>query len=125
MLKTINLNSMEYKGMINIYKCSEGHETITMNRDDGATPFIICCPECKRKGIEGKNSVYKYNEARSQMYAVPPNLVPQYFWISPTDKEIDLYLSRIENPDKRKNTRAHIEAGGLVLVKIILDLTGR
>src|ERR1035437_10342234 len=56
---------------INVYKCSKGHETITIdtpNRD--VTPFQMTCPECK-------------DDAISSGHTVPQDLKPTYEWFIP------------------------------------------
>ncbi len=60
---------------INIYKCKQGHQTITVdtpNRD--VTPFQITCPECKEGSV-------------SSGYKVSQDLKPTYEWFIPKTVE--------------------------------------
>ncbi len=85
---------MEKKGMINVYKCPFGHETVTVVSDDGTTPFIIKC-----RGAENCS-----HEAQSGFYRVPQDLTPHFEWYKPTDLK-----------GFSPNMLQHIEMGGLVL----------
>jgi transcription elongation factor Elf1 len=56
---------------INMYKCPNGHETVTIDTiDRTVTPFQIACPECKAS-------------AKSSNYQVSQDLKPTYEWFVP------------------------------------------
>ena len=90
---------MSFKGKKNVYVCRRcGHRTVTIDRDDGVTPFIIAC-----------KAVACVGEAQSEMYAVDQSLVPTHEWYQPTSAE----LIRM-SPAMRK----HVRMGGLALREI-------
>ena len=109
---------MSNKGKINAYLCGRlgakvgpdggivitqppatRHRIVTIDRDDGITPFMIRCrhPRCKQR-------------AYSQMYAVDQKLKPTYEWYRPDADEI---------AELDKATRTHVERGGLLLREIV------
>lgn len=85
---------MEQK--INIYTCPDGHQTVTVDRDEGVTPFIIDCEhgDCKK-------------EAKSSFYRVDQTLIPTHEWYKPESTE---GLGAWE--------KEHVEMGGLSFRKI-------
>jgi hypothetical protein len=86
----------EAKGMRNAYQCEKcGHETVTVNQDEGVTPFMI---RCRRFGCEGL--------ARSLCYNTPQQRVPTHAWYRPDEK-------RTKRLDEA--TREHVTQGGLLL----------
>lgn len=85
---------MSYKGKINVYKCQSGHETVTIDKDEGTTPFMIACKTCSEL-------------SRSSFYQVPQTLTPVYEWYKP---ESESKLSPGE--------AQHVRMGGLLLRKI-------
>ena len=94
---------MEKAGQINAYTCIKcGEDTVTVNRDEGVTPFIIGC----RAGFPDTCN----GEARSQCYNVSQALVPTHVWYRPDEAE----TKRLE---KRHGevTGEHIRQGGLWL----------
>lgn len=93
---------MEAAGLINIYICSLGHKTVTINCDDGVTPFLIKC----RGNWPGECS----EMAQSSMYRVSQGLhLPQWCWYSPNEEEIKDVVA--ENLD-------HVKRGGLLLRRL-------
>ena len=87
---------MEAKGKINIYKCTSGHNNITINRDEGVTPMIISCRE-KNCG----------KQAMSCFYNVRQDLKPTLEWYRPpASKKLNRYEAE------------HVLRGGLLLRKI-------
>jgi len=81
-------------GRINAYVCPKGHTTVTIDCEEGTTPFMIECPKCKKL-------------AKSQMYTVEQTLEPSYEWYKPVgyDGLTDIDLD-------------HVKKGGLLLRKI-------
>lgn len=98
---------MEEANKINAYKCNKGHFTITINKDEGTTPFMIACPKCEGKPVLGSGSNDGF--AYSRMYNVYQFLVPEYEWYKPSEKEL-----KTLNPE----TRQHVNMGGLIRRKI-------
>lgn len=64
------------KGKINVYTCPHGHQTITIDKDNGTTPLIISC----RKTLNEK--VCK-GDAKSAFYICDQTLKPEYEWVLP------------------------------------------
>lgn len=96
------------EGRVNTYRCIGkskfspkgatagcGHLMVTVDREEGVTPFLTKCPQCD-------------GDAQSAMYRVPPGLQPTHEWLRP-DNFDGLNLSTIE----------HIKMGGLILRKIV------
>lgn len=89
---------MSFQGKVNVYTCEkcEGR-TVTIDRDEGVTPFILRCrvtPRC-----DGK--------ATSCCYRPPPGTPPPtHEWYRPTEKEA-----------KRsgEGMYEHFKAGGLFI----------
>lgn len=84
------------KDKINRYTCPDGHQTITIDIDDGTTPMFLNC----RTNACGK-------QATSSFYQVPDGLLPEYEWYKPTD------IKKVE-----KISRDHVRRGGLLIRKI-------
>lgn len=85
------------KNKINIYVCSNCNKrTITIDKDDGTTPFMASCPECK-------------SIAFSSFYNVDQDLIPTHEWYRPEEKEL-------ENLDEE--TQEYVNNGGLLLRRI-------
>lgn len=79
------------KGLKNIYQCPNGHILITIDTDEGTTPFMTMCPSC------GERST-------SRVYRVPQDLIPTHEW----------YKAKIKK-NMSEWTKDHIERGGLIL----------
>lgn len=92
------------KGQINVYTCiSCGRKAVTVDREEGVTPFTITCPFCEK------------SEAQSHFYRVPQDLDPMYEWYKPDEAELGDLMSFEEGRDVYDN---HIKRGGLVMRKI-------
>jgi hypothetical protein len=77
--------SWQYK--LNEYICDNGHSMVTIDRDQGVTPFVIMCRKkgCKQRAI-------------SLMYKVNPKLVPEFEWYKSVENTDGvLMLRKIEN----------------------------
>lgn len=88
---------------INVYTCPRGHLTVTVDRDEGTTPFMMSCSEGGHPCLQ---------PAQSSLYRVDQALAPTHEWYKPTLKEA-----------KRKDRRArgtldHVQRGGLLLRRI-------
>lgn len=88
-----------YKGMKNEYACAAGHVTVTVDRDDGVTPFTIACPKCDAPGTR----------AQSRFYRVDQSQEPEYEWYRPESWELR---------GESRELRQHVKSGGLVLRKV-------
>ena len=87
--------SLQYKK--NSYKCRKCDTiTITVDRDQGTTPFIMRCPECN-------------GEAESSLYRTFQRAIPTHEWYHPTEEEY-AKLSIIE--------KDHVDTFSLLLRKI-------
>lgn len=94
---------MSYQGKKNVYTCPKGHKTVTVDTDDGVTPFML---GCRQKDDDGKHNCTQM--ARSSMYRVDQTLTPEFEWYKP-DNMKGLNLSE----------RGHVKKGGLLIRKII------
>lgn len=97
---------MEVSGAVNVYVCEKcGGKTVTVNRDEGVTPFMLACRV---------NNVGCGGHARSSFYRVDQNQTPDWEWYRPDEGE----LATLE-----PEWQHHIKSGGLKLRK--LDAIGR
>ena len=110
----------ETAGAVNVYTCPKGHRTITRNRNEGTTPFML---RCRNEGCD--------QMAQSGFYRVPQDLVPALEWIAPTPAELESHLAHSReaflvfsrrNPhrklrwqDAREDIIEHVKKGGLLL----------
>lgn len=78
---------------INVYTCPNGHETVTVDLDDGVTPFMLRC----RSGCA--------EMAQSSCYRVSPGKIPAWEWYRP---------GKAERRKLSRAMRAHVDQGGLV-----------
>ncbi len=96
----------ERAGQVNVYRCDVcGKGTVTKNRDDGTTPFMISCratPGCK-------------GSMQSSMYRVDQTLTPDLIWINPTPQELSNFLKK-QSPRFHRAIREHVAMGGLLEV---------
>jgi hypothetical protein len=81
---------------LNMYTCDNDHNTITIDLNEGVTPFMIDCMTLDCGLI-----------ARSHFYNVSPELIPAYEWYYPTNLK-GLHPAEVE----------HVVKGGLLLRKI-------
>ena len=89
---------------INVYQCNNGHDTVTIDRDEGTTPFITTCPVCKER-------------SQSRLYRVDQGMIPTHEWYRPTGAEIDDIC--IDKPwEQQRMIRHHVSRGGLLLREI-------
>lgn len=85
-----------------MYVCQTcGYKIVTIDVDEGVTPFMI---ECKRENCNG--------DMYSSFYKVNPFLEPTYEWYKP---KIEDY-----SEEDRELMRDHIENGGLDIRRIKL-----
>lgn len=92
---------MSFKGKINVYVCPNGHQTITIDIDEGTTPFMMGCrhEDCKQM-------------ARSSMYNdAVQSLTPEWEWYKPKN------IKRVP-----KNFRDHVSMGGLLIRNIVTKI---
>jgi hypothetical protein len=89
---------MSFQGKLNRYTCREcGGAFVTIDRDDGVTPFMTGCQ--MRVGCKGP--------AQSALYRVEQSLRPTHEWYRPTVLE-----------HLRPGERQHVEMGGLLLRRV-------
>ncbi len=84
---------------LNAYICEDLHITVTNDKDEGTTPFMIPCPVCNSAAT---SRMYKVNNKNE-------NLKPTHEWYKPEPKEWDLLSD---------NAIEHVKQGGLMLRKI-------
>lgn len=96
-------------GKTNVYVCSESHRTVTIDRAEGVTPFLIKCPSCEEKGID--------TEASSCMYRVSQALVATHEFYKPTEQEMKTFQADCA-PQVYESIAEHVSKGGLLFRKI-------
>jgi hypothetical protein len=89
-------------GKVNVYTCPKcGREMVTVDRDEGVTPFMLRC----RVTLDCDGM------AESCLYRPPPDHGPPMFeWYKPTEKQ----LKKAE-----PSMRHHAEQGGLFIRGIV------
>lgn len=91
---------MSFKGKKKRYYCDRcGREFITIDRDEGTTPFITSC----------QNEDPCTGSAYSQLYRIDQSLTPTHEWYRATDDEA---------MKMKLHSREHHGMGGLFLRKI-------
>ena len=84
------------KHQTNIYTCPHGHETVTVDLDQGTVPFMI---QCRWEGCQ--------QAAHSSFYRVAP--VPMHGWYRPG------LVERLRLRFTEPATYDHVRRGGLLL----------
>lgn len=103
-------------GEINVYTCDKNHATVTIDRSEGVTSFIIGCPQCEAAGITPEYGNHDA-EAYSAMYRVPQSLTPTHEFYKPTGEELkDLKADMAHH--SFMNLMEHVDQGGLLFRKI-------
>jgi len=95
------------KGRKNVYVCGAcGHRTVTIDVDEGTTPFMISCTECDEA-------------AYSQFYAdESQDMTPTHEWRKPNDAERKELLKL--SPE---TLTEHVDRGGLLLYEQDSDIS--
>lgn len=85
---------MSFKGKKNVYTCELGHQVVTVDDDEGVTPFMTMCavPGCG-------------HWAQSSMYRVDQSLEPHLHWFRPPKADWFRYSPA---------TIEHLKRGGLI-----------
>lgn len=95
-------------GGVNVYRCDVcGKATVTQDRDEGTTPFMIQCratPNCK-------------GSMQSSLYRVDQTLTPSLVFIKPNPAELANYL-KTQSPRFREAIKQHVRMGGLLDVPL-------
>lgn len=62
---------------VNVYTCSAGHETITVDVAEGVTPFFISCraDDCRHYAASGFYTCSQYEKATHMFYRPSPEEV--------------------------------------------------
>ena len=97
-VKNNDFYKIDLESRLNVYSCSCGHDTITIDIDAGVTPFMYRCEKCGNRAI-------------SKGYQVQGNLTPTLEWYRPSLKEM---MKRRKN----ENLLEHYFNGGLEIRKI-------
>lgn len=90
------------KGKINTYTCPKGHVTVTIDSDDGVTPFKL---RCRQRDDDGKHNCTEM--AQSAMYQCDQKLTPEFEWFRPASFK-----------GYSPTMREHLQKGGLEIRKI-------
>ncbi len=86
---------------INTYSCTNcGYKMITINRDEGTTPFMIECDKCG-------------SDSYSCWYRCDQNLEPQYEWYKPMTTSERKKLTS-------EDVKDHVSQGGLLFRKLLI-----
>lgn len=95
---------MELKDKRNAYTCTglAEHVTLTINRADGVTPFIIRCPKC---GKDSQSHCYRLN-------VIDQFIVPSHEWVKLDTDE--LRLSKILAGVARAESEEYNPTGSLL-----------
>lgn len=92
---------------INVYTCNARHFTVTVDVDEGVTPFMI---SCKTPGCE--------EYARSSFYPKGPKPTnipdPQWEWVIPTKEQIEEIVKK--HPESADDIREYYDGTHLHLV---------
>jgi hypothetical protein len=104
----VAMNDVNF-GRINIYICDSGHQTVTIDRAAGTTPYLIACPGCEAIGKE--------ETAVSLMYKVSQALVPSHEFYKPTELELANLKAELA-PLVLDDLAEHVAKGGLLFRKI-------
>lgn len=98
---------MSYKNKVNVYRCNAGHLTVTVDKDEGTTPFIITCPKCG--GGPDYSGGPNDNSAKSRFYNCYQFIRPEYEWYAPSAEEVEILSP---------GAKEHVNMGGLLKRKI-------
>jgi len=96
---------MSFQGKKNIYTCPKGHQTVTVDVDDGTTPFML---RCRQRDDDGKHNCTEFSQ--SSGYNLTPDqqlFEPEYEWFKPTSLK-----------GYSADMKEHLLKGGLELRKI-------
>lgn len=92
------------KGQKNVYVCQScGDTVVTIDSEEGVTPFMIGCkatPGCK-------------GDMYSSFYAVDQSLNPEYEWYKPTS------FDQYPEGEHREAMKRHVEDGGLEIRLVV------
>lgn len=108
---------MSFKGLKNLYLCKCGHGFVSIDLDEGVTPFIITCPRCN-------------GQATSLCYKIPQatlaDVSPVIEWYRPDEAEMHAAAEKARALMLEKTGRAsvasalasavreHVRRGGLL-----------
>lgn len=103
---------MSFQGKKNVYTCEKcGGRTVTIDKDDGTTPFMIRC-RAKDHPIKGSVTIVGCSgSARSALYRGCEFFTPEYEWYRPSAEERDRWAKHRFGA----GIVDHIDMGGLLL----------
>lgn len=93
------VNKLNNKGAINVYKCADGHSTVTTNIDNGVIPMFITCHDGDCLEISVNTYYREYDQ----------KLIPTYEWYRPFEDEYN---------ELTAEEKECVDKGGLLLRKI-------
>ena len=102
---------MSVKGKINVYRCDNGHDTVTICRDEGVTPFMLGC-RWETKENWPKNRPCPLMGRSAFFHDSVQDRTPEWEWFSPTLEEIKKMPPAM---------REHVAQGGLDLRRIVTN----
>lgn len=110
------------KGRENVYTCTKCRRMlVTVDRDEGATPFMIGCRETGGTCTGTMESAW-YPDKLNGIGGPRPSHFPaaSHEWYRPTRDELTAYLRTID-PADHAATREHVSMGGLLLRPITTE----
>ena len=114
------------KGAINVYVCEYNCLTVTVDRDEGVTPFMIGCKSRSRKDRPIKadkldSKGFCIGTARSSFYPKGPKPAhipePGWEWVLPTQEEIEQIIKDAPK-DAEAEIRKYYDGSHLTLREI-------
>ncbi len=112
-------------GRVNVYVCEYNCLTVTVDRDEGVTPFMIGCksrnrPERPIKADKLDSKGFCIGTARSSFYPkgpVPSHIgQPKWEWVLPNKEQVDEMIK--EHPEREAEIREYYDGSHLTLVEI-------
>lgn len=95
---------------INFYVCEFGHATVTVDVDEGCTPFMI---GCKHEGCGQSSESCFYPRGVSLLKGLQVNGQPKWEWFKPDG--LALHKKYGSDPDLLRAMIDHVKSGGLDL----------
>lgn len=108
--------------LINVYKCEYNCLTVTVDVDEGVTPFMISCRSRSRPDRPLKPELtgadgFCIGTANSSFYPRGPKppwiSEPKWEWYLPNETELEAECAA--EPESRNSIIAHVKNGGLML----------
>ncbi len=95
---------------VNLYRCSAGHATVTIDVDEGVTPFMM---GCAHKGCDLDSQSAFYPQGVRTLMVLEKFGQPTHEWYKPTPEQ--LYMQYSHDVHILANMIDHVKRGGLDL----------